>query len=126
MSDTDLTADEIAAFLTAHPDFFEAHPNILLRLNVAHPHGGRTVSIPERQLIATREKSKIIEAKLGELISFGEENDRLSDKVHALTLKLIDCSSLEQSVDVLYLDLLDSFQVPHMALRLWGVAPLDD
>ncbi len=126
MSDIDLTADEVAAFLTTHPDFFESYPAILLNINVSHPHGGRTVSIPERQLIATREKSKIIEAKLGELIAFGEENDKLSDKVHALTLKLIDCASLEQSVDVLYLDLLDSFQVPHVALRLWGVAPMDD
>ncbi len=126
MSNNELSAEEVARFLTANPDFFESHPAILLNLNVSHPHGGRTVSIPERQLIATREKSKIIEAKLSELISFGEENDKLSDKVHALTLKLIDCSSLEQSVDVLYLDLLDSFQVPHVALRLWKVAPLDD
>lgn len=125
MSNIELNAEAVAHFLTANPDFFESHPDILLNLNVSHPHGGRTVSIPERQLIATREKSKIIESKLGELILFGEENDKLSDKVHALTLKLIDCGSLEQSVDVLYLDLLDRFQVPHVALRLWGVAPLE-
>ena len=126
MPNNELNADVIADFLTKNPDFFESHPNVLLNLNVSHPHGGRTVSIPERQLIATREKSKIIESKLGELILFGEENDKLSDKVHTLTLKLIDCASLEQAVDVLYLDLLDNFQVPHVALRLWGVAPLDD
>ena len=126
MSNNELNAEVIADFLTANPDFFESHPDILLNLNVAHPHGGRTVSIPERQLIATREKSKIIETKLGELILFAEENDKLSDKVHALTLKLIDCDSLEQSVDVLYLDLLDRFQVPHVALRLWNVAPRGD
>jgi uncharacterized protein len=126
VSNNELNAEVIADFLTANPDFFESHPDILLNLNVAHPHGGRTVSIPERQLIATREKSKIIESKLGELILFGEENDKLSDKVHALTLKLIDCDSLEQSVDVLYLDLLDRFQVPHVALRLWNVTPRDD
>jgi uncharacterized protein len=125
VSNNELNAEAIADFLTANPDFFESHPDILLSLNVAHPHGGRTVSIPERQLIATREKSKIIESKLGELILFGEENDKLSDKVHALTLKLIDCDTLEQSVDVLYLDLLDRFQVPHVALRLWNVAPLE-
>jgi uncharacterized protein len=125
VSNIELNAEAVAHFLTANPDFFESHPDILLNLNVSHPHGGRTVSIPERQLIATREKSKIIESKLGELILFGEENDKLSEKVHALTLKLIDCGSLEQSVDVLYLDLLDRFQVPHVALRLWGVAPLE-
>lgn len=116
-----LAPEDIVAFLTANPDFFESHPDVLLNLHVTHPHGGRTVSIPERQLIATREKSRLIETKLGELIQFGEENDKLSEKVHALTLRLIGCENLNTAVDTLYLDLLDRFQVPHVALRLWGV-----
>jgi uncharacterized protein len=123
VSHHELTAEDVAQFLTSHPDFFESQPEVLLNLQVAHPHGGRTVSIPERQLIATREKARLIESKLGELIQFGEENDRLSEKVHALTLRLIGCSGLDQAVDTLYLDLLDRFQVPHVALRLWKVAP---
>jgi uncharacterized protein len=116
----ELSVDDIANFLRANPDFFEQHADVLLSLNVTHPHGGRTVSIPERQLIATREKSKLLETKLAELIHFGEENDLLSRKIHALTLKLVACKTLNQSVDTLYLDLLDRFQVPHVAIRLWG------
>lgn len=118
-----LSAEEIAEFLRVNPDFFEHHVDVLLNINVAHPHGGRTVSIPERQLIATREKVRLLEGKLAELIQFGEENDTLSDRVHELTLKLIGCASLDQLVDTIYLDLLDNFQVPHVALRLWDVAP---
>ncbi|HEX4857788.1 MAG TPA: DUF484 family protein, partial [Usitatibacteraceae bacterium] len=72
-----LSAEEVAEFLRSQPDFFEHHVDILLQLNVAHPHGGRTVSIPERQLIATREKARLLEHKLAELIHFGEENDAL-------------------------------------------------
>jgi uncharacterized protein len=117
----EMSADDIANFLRAHPDFFEQYPDVLLSLNVSHPHGGRTVSIPERQLIATREKSKLLETKLAELIHFGEENDVLSRKIHALTLKLVSCKTLNESVDTLYLDLLDRFQVPHVAVRLWDV-----
>lgn len=118
-----LTIEEVAEFLRANPDFFEAHPDVLLNINVPHPHGGRTVSIPERQLIATREKVKLMESKLAELIEFGEENDRLSEKVHALGLKLIACQSLDACIDTLYLELLDQFQVPHVAVRMWRVVP---
>jgi uncharacterized protein YigA (DUF484 family) len=122
VSDLQLNIEEVATFLRAHPNFFEAHADVLLALNVAHPHGGRTVSIPERQLIATREKVRLLETKLAELIQFGEENDLLSARVHALTLKLIDAKSLNAAVDTLYLDLLDRFQIPHVAIRLWNVA----
>ena len=125
MSDPQMNIEAVAEFLRANPDFFEQHADVLLALNVAHPHGGRTVSIPERQLIATREKARLLETKLAELIQFGEENDVLSDKVHALGLKLIDAASLNAAVDTLYLDLLDRFQIPHVAIRLWNVAPPD-
>ncbi len=123
MSNPELTIEEVAAFLKANPDFFDAYPDVLLDLNLPHPHGGRAVSIPERQLIATREKVKLLENKLAELIEFGVENDKLSGKVHALTLKMIASLSFDQAIDTLYLDLLDNFQVPHVAVRLWGVVP---
>ena len=122
MSDPQMNIEAVAEFLRANPNFFEEHADVLLALNVAHPHGGRTVSIPERQLIATREKVKLLETKLAELVQFGEENDAISDKVHALSLKLIDATSLNAAVDTLYLDLLDRFQIPHVAVRLWNVA----
>lgn len=118
-----LSTEQVAEFLRAHPDFFEQHVDVLLNINVAHPHGGRTVSIPERQLIATREKVKLLETKLAELIHFGEENDALSDKIHQLTLRLIACPTLDQLIDSAYLDLLDNFHVPHVAVRIWDVAP---
>ncbi len=116
-----LSGEQIADFLRSNPDFFESNADVLLTINVAHPHGGRTVSIPERQLIAAREKAKLLESKLSELITFGQENDAISEKVHHLTLELIACTSQEQLIDSLYLDLLDNFQVPHVAMRFWDV-----
>ena len=117
-----LSSEQIAEFFRANPDFFESNVDVLLAINVTHPHGGRTVSIPERQLIATREKVKLLETKLSELITFGQENDTVSEKIHALTLALVGCTSFEQLIDTLYLDLLDNFQVPHVAVRFWDVA----
>ncbi|MBL8521390.1 MAG: DUF484 family protein [Betaproteobacteria bacterium] len=121
-----MSAEEVAEFLRAHPDFFEHHVDVLLNINVSHPHGGRTVSIPERQLIATREKVRLLEAKLAELLKFGEENDQLSGRIHDLMLKLIASDGPDAIIDTLFLELLDNFQVPHVALRLWDVSPSQD
>jgi uncharacterized protein len=117
-----LTAEEVADFLKQNPGFFEQHVDLLINLQIPHPHGGRAVSIGERQLVAVREKSKLLEDKLRELIQFGEENDSVSAKVHRLSCRLIEAPSLDAALDTLYLDLLDHFAVPHVAVRLWGVA----
>jgi uncharacterized protein len=117
-----LTADQVAEFLRQNPGFFENHVDILMTLQIPHPHGGRAVSIGERQLVAVREKAKMLEDKLRELIQFGEENDAVGEKVHRLSCRLIDAPSLDAALDTLYLDLLDHFAVPHVAVRLWNVA----
>ena len=117
-----LTADEVADFIRQNPGFFENHVDLLMNLQIPHPHGGRAVSIGERQLVAVREKAKLLEDKLRELIQFGEENDAVSSKVHRLSCRLIEATSLDAALDTLYLDLLDHFAVPHVAVRLWSVA----
>ena len=117
-----LNADQVAEFLRQNPGFFENHVDLLMNLQIPHPHGGRAVSIGERQLVAVREKAKMLEDKLRELIQFGEENDAVGDKVHRLACRLVDAPSLDAVLDTLYLDLLDHFAVPHVAVRLWRVA----
>jgi uncharacterized protein YigA (DUF484 family) len=117
-----LTAEDVAEYLKRNPGFFENHVEVLMNLQVPHPHGGRAVSIGERQLVAVREKAKLLEDKLHELIRFGEENDALGDKIHRLSCRLMDAPGLDATLDTLYLDLLDHFAVPHVAVRLWSVA----
>jgi uncharacterized protein YigA (DUF484 family) len=117
-----LTAEQVAEFIQQNPGFFESHVELLMNLQIPHPHGGRAVSIGERQLVAVREKAKMLEDKLRELIQFGEENDAVGEKVHRLACRLVDAPSLDAALDTLYLDLLDHFAVPHVAVRLWNVA----
>lgn len=116
------TPEQVADFLKQNPGFFENHAEILVDLQIPHPHGGRAVSIGERQLVAVREKAKLLEDKLRELIHFGEENDAVSEKVHRLACRLVEATNLDGALDTLYLDLLDHFAVPHVAVRLWNVA----
>lgn len=117
-----LTAEQVAEFLKQNPGFFENHVDVLMDLQIPHPHGGRAVSIGERQLLALREKAKLLEDKLHELIQFGEENDAISEKVHRLAAALVgarDFAALSQS---LHFHLREDFAVPHVALRIWGRA----
>jgi len=120
-----LTPEQVADYLRQNPGFFEQNVDLLVNIQIPHPHGGRAVSIVERQLVAVREKTRLLEEKLRELIAFGEENDALSGKVHRLACRLIEAGGLEAALDVAYLDLLDHFAVPHVAVRLWGVAESD-
>lgn len=120
-----LTPEQVADYLRQNPGFFEQNVDLLVNIQIPHPHGGRAVSIVERQLVAVREKTRLLEEKLRELIAFGEENDALSGKVHRLACRLIEAGGLEATLDVAYLDLLDHFAVPHVAVRLWGVAEAD-
>jgi hypothetical protein len=110
----------IADYLTRHPNFFNDFPTLLAELNIPHPHGTHAVSMSERQLIAMRDKVRMLENKLAELIQFGEENDGISDKLHALTLALLAAITPQDIVAALALHLREGFAVPHHALRAWS------
>ncbi len=112
----------IAEFLTRHPDFFNDFPTLLAELHIPHPHGTHAVSMSERQLIAMRDKVKLLENKLAELIQFGEENDGISEKLHALTLALLTSRTPFDIATALTLHLREGFAVPHHVLRAWNLS----
>lgn len=116
-----LDPEAIAEFLTRHPNFFNDFPMLLADLHIPHPHGTHAVSMSERQLIALRDKVRMLENKLAELIQFGEENDGISEKLHALTLALLTARSPQDIVAALALHLREGFAVPHHALRVWNL-----
>ena len=84
-----MKSDDVAEYLKQHPEFFEEHADMLAEVYIPHPHGGRTISISERQIVTLREKNKALESKLREIIEFGEENDAIGEKIHRLTLSLL-------------------------------------
>jgi len=118
---TTLDAPAIAEFLTRHPNFFNDFPTLLADLHIPHPHGTHAVSMSERQLIAMRDKVRLLENKLAELIQFGEENDGISDKLHALTLSLLAARTPQDVLATLTLHLREGFAVPHHAIRVWNL-----
>jgi uncharacterized protein YigA (DUF484 family) len=121
-----MTTDEIARFLRTHPGFFDQHPDLLESIQVPHPYGGRAIPLSERQTVALREKVKLLEGKLAEIIKFAEENDAISEKVHRLSVALTGARDFPALAHSLYFHLREDFAVPHVVLRVWGKSvPVD-
>lgn len=118
-----MRAEEVARYLQDNPQFFEDHSETLAQINLPHPHGGRTISLSERQLLALREKNKELEKKLREMIAFAQENDTLQHKVHEFVVALFAARGLATLQEMIPHLLRDIFAVPHTVLHLWQIDP---
>lgn len=128
-----MNSDEVAQYLKDNPQvfaqllaqLFDTHPEMLESISVPHPYGGHAIPLSERQTLSLREKVKLLEGKLSELIQFGEENDAISEKVHRVSSALLGAKNFAAVVHALYFHLREDFAVPHVALRVWGQTLLD-
>ncbi|TCS72125.1 hypothetical protein EDC61_10639 [Sulfuritortus calidifontis] len=125
MSTDIITHEQVARFLQDNPEFFAHYTELLSQINVPHPHSGQAISIGERQVLMLRDKARGLENRLKEFIQFAEENDAIGEKLHRLSLDLMRARDLESALQALYLNLGESFAVPHVAVRLWTGQPQD-
>lgn len=113
---------EVADYLLANPEFFSQHAELLAAIRLANPHGKAAVSLQERQMDMLREKNKLLERRLAELLRYGHENDSIAAKFNRWTARVIaerDAHALPRTVAQ---GLMEVFDVPQAALRLWDVA----
>ncbi|MDH4451091.1 MAG: DUF484 family protein [Rhodoferax sp.] len=117
-----ITEDDIANYLVNNPDFFQRHADLLASVHFTSPHSRRAVSLQERQAELLREKIKLLEQRIMEMIRHGNENTLLSNKILRWARSLFvvtNPADLPQAVVSL---IRDQFAVPQVGLRLWGVA----
>lgn len=117
-----MNAQEVAAYLQANPQFFEEHAELLATVQLTSPHSHRAVSLQERQMEILREKNKGLELRLADLVRHGHDNDRTQQRLHGWQLRLlaeVDSHALPYAVQD---GLQQAFDVPAVALRLWGLA----
>ena len=114
-----MTDADVAQYLQEHPEFFDAHVDILAKIRIPDPHEGRAIPIADRQMAQLRERNRILEDKLAELITFGEENDAIGERMHRVTLALFAAPNLNDLLGTFYYHLREDLTVPHVALRIW-------
>ena len=119
----EMDEESIAAFLQHHPDFFERHQAVLLKLRLPHARGGSTISLVERQIEVMREKHAALEGKLAELVSVARANDAIADKLHRFTRRLLQAASRPDAVARIEAGLREEFDAFHSVLLLIGAHP---
>lgn len=121
MTATPIGDDDVARHLRDHPEFFASHPELLAGITIPHPHGGRAISLHERQLEVLREKHRVLEMKLAELVRVGQENEAITERLLKWTRQLLLTGEPERLPQAVTDGMQTIFSVPHVALRLWGV-----
>ena len=118
-----VTEDDIADYLGNTPDFFERHAELLAAVHLNSPHSNRAVSLQERQAQMLREKIKLLEHRIMDMIRHGNENVMLSDKLlqwaRILFLSVDPMTLPSQMAD----EIAQQFSVPQVGIKVWGVAP---
>jgi len=118
---TDTIEKTVVDYLKANPDFFQRYPGILIDLELQHDSGD-AISLVQRQIKHLREEAAGYKRQLEDLIAVARENQQLNEKLHQLTLTLIDAVNFDEVVDVLEDKLHDDFQAEAVELHLFSAA----
>ncbi|BCL76367.1 hypothetical protein JHS3_21030 [Jeongeupia sp. HS-3] len=112
---------EIVAWLQDNPAFFDEFADEIAQIYVPHHHHGQAVSLAERQLVTLRDRTRVLESRMGALLQFGEENDITSERLHRLTLSLLRANRLDEAITAANASLIDDFGLSGVVLRLWDL-----
>lgn len=88
------TAEIVAGYLRAHPDFFTVYPDVLRDIEINHSSGG-AVSLLERQVSALREENDRLKIRFEELVTLATSNENLIKRIHQLALALMEAAGPE-------------------------------
>lgn len=109
----------VSDFLRQNPLFFERHAHLLTELYLPSPHGDGAISLAERQQLAQRDKIRVTENMLAELIENAKQNDATTQKVHQLTIALMSHPRLAQIVNTVSRSMVEIFKVDRAYLYCW-------
>ncbi|MBB5207420.1 DUF484 family protein [Chiayiivirga flava] len=102
-------ANEVAAYLRRHPRFLHEFPDLALSLAMPRDEGQAT-SLASYQLDVLRDKNRELNRRLQELFTVANENERLTVRVHQLTLALLRAGDLSATLRTLVACLTEDFR----------------
>ena len=118
-----ITEDDIANYLANTPDFFERHAELLAAVQLSSPHSNRTVSLQERQAQMLREKIKMLEHRLMDMMRNGHDNLLLTDKLLQWARSLFLATDPLALPGEMAAEIQDQFAVPQVGIKVWDVLP---
>lgn len=114
----------VAAYLKRHPEFLSAYPELAAKLTMPpREQGGAVASLAVYQMQSLRDKNAELERRLAELIEIAAENEKLMERVHALTVALLRANTLEVTVRTVVAKLSADFHTEQVRMLLFGDEP---
>jgi uncharacterized protein len=115
-----LTEQDLVAYLLRTPDFFDRHAAALAQIQLASPHGGRAISLQERQAELLRDKIRGLEGRIMDMVRHGNENVLISNKLQRWAITLMTTADVATLPTVIAQELQSQFLVPQVAIKVWG------
>ncbi len=94
---------------------------MLASVHLMSPDNHRSVSLQERQAQMLRDKIRALEMRIMDMIRHGNENMIITEKRQKWACELLQTPASERVPSALK-NIESRFQVPQVAVRLWGVA----
>ncbi len=116
---------QICDYLRSHPRFFLRHTSVLDDIKVPHKTGG-AVSLLEHKVRMLQDKAEAYQKQLQELIAVARDNDRLNQRLHRLTLRLIEAESRQDILTTLQDELRERFNADAVELKLFSTRELEE
>lgn len=117
-----VSEEQVVAFLEDNPEFFRDHLGLLERMHIPHPTGN-AVSLIAKQLEMFRARHQEQESQLAALIDIARENDAAFNRMHELTLAMLEANSLEEAVGNLTEVLAECFLTDFVAIKIIKEVP---
>ncbi|QWF70979.1 DUF484 family protein [Methylomonas paludis] len=108
---------EVSAYLREHPDFFQNQLELLAEMQIPHP-SGNAVSLIAKQLEIFRAKHQEQENQLTLLIDIARENDAAFNRMHELTLAMLEAVTINEVLINLGEVLAECFLTDFVAVKI--------
>ncbi|CUS47892.1 MAG: hypothetical protein HLUCCO02_04880 [Idiomarinaceae bacterium HL-53] len=117
---TESSVDEelVTDYLEQNPDFFDRHPNLLVRMNMRHQQAG-SVSLVERQQRILREQINALQEEITQLMGNARRNEQIFRGYSALYVELLNCETLEDVLQSLKKTFQEQLALPELSLKFF-------
>lgn len=110
-------ASDVEIFLQDNPDFFNEHLGLLEKISIPHP-SGNVISLVSKQLELFRNRHHEMENELNVLIDIARNNDDSANKMHELTLAVLEADTLDVAIENLDEVLKECFLTDFFAIKI--------
>ncbi|MDO6560674.1 DUF484 family protein [Paraglaciecola chathamensis] len=107
---------QVAVYLAQHPEFFVKHPALLEQLQLPHAQKG-SVSLVERQSEQLRQKVRLLNTKLSQLIGIAKQNEAIYRIYADLNLRVLKCTDISSVQFVLEDVMQEQLNLSSVALK---------